>query len=65
MEPLKMRRATMKCPECNGTGKQKEPQYRCEDCDGTGKQLCEECFEELEFCECNQNNEPEEDEENE
>jgi len=55
----------MKCPECNGTGKQTEPQYRCEDCDGTGKVLCDECFEELEFCECNEEKEPEEDEENE
>jgi RecJ-like exonuclease len=48
----------MSCPECKGTGKQSEPQYRCEDCDGTGKKLCDECFEELEFCECSENNEP-------
>ena len=49
----------MTCAECKGTGRQRgEPHYRCEDCDGTGKQLCDECFEELEFCECNKNNEP-------
>ena len=52
----------MTCPECQGTGKQREPQYRCEDCDGTGKQLCDECFEEVEFCECNGNNEQEDNE---
>jgi DnaJ-class molecular chaperone len=56
----------MKCPECNGSGKQRgEPHYRCEDCDGTGKVLCDECFEELEFCECSETKELEEDEENE
>ena len=50
----------MKCNHCNGTGKQcGEPHYRCEDCEGTGKVLCDECFEELEFCQCyDTNNEP-------
>jgi RecJ-like exonuclease len=49
----------MKCPECNGTGKQTEPQYRCEDCDGTGKVLCDECVQELEMCICDEKDDQE------
>jgi RecJ-like exonuclease len=44
----------MMCPECKGTGRQKERQYRCEDCDGTGRVLCLECGAVKEDCQCNE-----------
>jgi len=49
----------MTCKYCEGYGhKLRDRGGRCEDCEGTGKVLCEECGEILEFCECNQTNEP-------